>query len=99
MFGQLMNFLNRTVGWAIALATFYFLGAAHGSALAKDGLYICAEHADPYDWQVEFSKGPVVVPAGTVFDYAGHIMGGNLQDPRDSAHFDHGKAKKGNSPL
>jgi hypothetical protein len=26
-------------------------------------------------------------------------MGGNLQDPKDSAHFDHGKGKKGNSPL
>jgi hypothetical protein len=26
-------------------------------------------------------------------------MGGNLQDPRDSAHFDHGKGNKGNSPL
>ena len=62
--------------------------AASSNAFAKDGLYICAEHADPTDWDSEFSKGPIVVPAGTVFTYAGHIMGGNLQDPQDSAHFD-----------
>jgi hypothetical protein len=71
----------------------------HSAPLAKDGLYICAEHTDPYDWEVEFSKGPIVIPVGTVFDCAGHIMGGNLQDPKDTAHFDHSKAKKGNSPL
>ena len=94
-----MNFLSMIVARTIALAVLCFFGAGHSSALAKDGLYVCAEHADPYDWGIEFSRGPIVIPAGTVFDYAGHIMGGNLQDPKDTAHFDHGKGQKGNSPL
>ncbi len=54
---------------------------------AANGLYICAEHVDPEDWQFEFHKGAVLVPSGTVFDYAGHIIGGNLQDPKDDAHW------------
>lgn len=57
-------------------------------SLAADGLYICAEHADAGDWEAEFAKGSVLIPAGTVFDLAGHILGGSLMDPRDSAHFD-----------
>ena len=28
----------------------------------------------------------VVLPAGTVFDYAGHMMSGNVRDPHDFAH-------------
>jgi hypothetical protein len=73
---------------AIALAALCFLGAAPSSALTKDGLYICAEHVDQSDWDAEFSNGPIVIPAGTVFDFAGHIIGGNLQDPKDSATID-----------
>lgn len=69
---------------------------ASGGAVSKDGLYICAEHADPDDWDSEFAKGPIIVPAGAVFDYAGHIIGGKLQDPRDSAHYELGW--KGISP-
>jgi len=61
---------------------------AAASAWAADGIYICAEHTDQDDWEDEFSRGPVVVPAGTVFDYAGHLMGGSLQDPKDWAHAD-----------
>jgi hypothetical protein len=61
------------------------------------GLYICAEHADEDDFEAEFSKGPVVVPAGTVFDYAGHMMGGRIEDPKDAANYgEHGW--KGISP-
>ena len=75
---------------AIALAALCFTGATPSRDLTKDGLYICAEHADPVDWDSEFSNGPIVIPAGTVFDFAGHILGGNLQDPKDSAHFDLG---------
>jgi hypothetical protein len=67
-------------GRALALAALCFAGAAPSSALTKDGLYICAEHADPVDWDSEFSNGPIVIPAGAVFDFAGHILGGNLQD-------------------
>lgn len=53
-------------------------------AVSKDGLYICAEHTDvEADWDLEFAKGPIIVPAGAVFDYAGRIIGGKLQDPRD----------------
>jgi hypothetical protein len=62
---------------------------------AKNGLYVCVEHSDPDDWNSEFANGPIVVTAGTVFDYAGHIMGGNLQDPKDSAHFDEHGGWKG----
>jgi hypothetical protein len=61
---------------------------AAASAQATDGLYICAEHSDQGDWEDEFGRGPVVVPAGTVFDFAGHLMGGNLQDPKDWRHVD-----------
>jgi uncharacterized protein len=56
----------------------------------QSGLYICAEHSDEEDWEFEFHKGPILIPAGTVFDYAGHILADNLQDPRDSAHFSAG---------
>jgi hypothetical protein len=73
-------------------------GAAATAGAAKDGLYVCAEHADPDDWDAEFANGPIVVPAGTVFDYAGHVLAGNLQDPRDSAHFDVHDGWKGLSP-
>ncbi len=59
--------------------------SAAASARAADGIYICATHTDQDDWEDEFSRGPVVVPAGTVFDYAGHLMGGNLQDPKGDA--------------
>jgi len=52
---------------------------------AAEGLYICAEHTAPDDWQDEFSRGSVVVPAGTIFDYAGHIRGKNIQDPKGDA--------------
>lgn len=72
----------------LLLLTFGVCSVAFSDAFAKDGVYICAENADPDDWASEFSNGAVVVPVGTVFDYAGHIIGGNLQDPRDSAHFD-----------
>jgi hypothetical protein len=57
-------------------------------AAGAGGLYICAEHADPDDWEDEFGHGPVVIPSGTVFDLAGQIMGDNLQDPKDWAHWD-----------
>ncbi len=80
--------VDRSLFWNFLLVS--ALGScivASSDAFAKDGLYVCAEHADADDWASEFSNGPVVVPVGTVFDYAGHIMGGNLQDPRDSAHF------------
>ncbi len=81
----------------LVLAALGVSNTASRGAVSKDGLYICAEHADPDDWDSEFAKGPIVVPAGAVFDYAGHIIGGKLQDPRDSAHWDtHGW--KGISP-
>jgi hypothetical protein len=62
------------------------LASAAGSTRAADGIYICVEHRDNDDWAEEFSRGPVVVPSGTVFKYAGHLMGRNLQDVRDSTH-------------
>jgi hypothetical protein len=81
--------VNRILLWSCLLpVAFGVCIAAFSDAFAKDGLYICAENADPDDWASEFSNGPVVVPIGTVFDYAGHILGSNLQDPRDAAHFD-----------
>ncbi len=66
---------------ALAIAT---LGLLSSPALA-DSLYICAEHTDPDDWQDEWARGPVVIPAGAVFDQAGHIFG-TVQDPKDYAH-------------
>ena len=56
------------------------------SQAAAGSLYICAANLDPDDWDDEFSRGPIRVPAGTVFDYAGHIFG-SLQDPKDSRHY------------
>ncbi len=82
----------------LALAALAASNTALRGAVSNDGLYICAEHTDvEADWDSEFAKGPIIVPAGAVFDYAGHIIGGKLQDPRDSAHYDtHGW--KGISP-
>ena len=68
------------------LIAILLLANATAAARAADGIYICAEHTDHDDWEDEFSRGPVVVPSGTVFDYAGHLMGGNLQDAKDWAH-------------
>ena len=68
------------------LIAILMLANAVAAARASDGIYICAEHIDHDDWADEFSRGPVVIPSGTVFDYAGHIMGRNLQDVQDWAH-------------
>lgn len=68
------------------LIALLLLANATAAARAADSIYICAEHVDHDDWADEFSRGPVVVPSGTVFDYAGHLMGRNLQDVKDSAH-------------
>ena len=73
--------LYAALAFMIAATMF---AAAH--AYAENGLYICALHEDQADWDDEFAAGSVVVPAGTVFAYAGHVMAGNLQDPRDLAH-------------
>lgn len=70
----------------LVLTALALTNTASRGAAVTDGLYICAEHGDPDDWESEFANGPLVVPAGTVFDYAGHIIGGNLQDPKDLAH-------------
>ena len=61
---------------------------ASASAWGTDGIYVCAEHTNPDDWEDEFIRGPVVVPAGTVFEYAGHLMSGDIQDRKDWAHSD-----------
>ncbi len=66
------------------LATAAILGLLSSPAFAGS-LYICAEHTDPDDWQDEWARGPVVIPAGTVFDLAGHVFG-TVQDPKDYAH-------------
>jgi hypothetical protein len=68
------------------LTTIIALAALTCSQAVAGRLYICAEHGGPEDWEDEFSRGPVAIPAGTVFDYAGHILG-SLQDPKDSKHY------------
>ncbi len=47
---------------------------------------VCIDHIDAGDWKDAWALGPITVPAGAVFEYAGHILGGNLQDPKDLAH-------------
>ena len=64
---------------AIVILVLLSIPASAGS------LYICAEHTDSDDWQDEWARGPVVIPAGAVFDQAGHILG-TIQDPKDYAH-------------
>jgi hypothetical protein len=54
-------------------------------AAGAGDIKVCAAHLEPADWQSLFFNGPIVVPGGTVFDYAGHLFNG-LQDPRDVAH-------------
>ncbi len=71
----------------LVLTALGLANTASRGAFVREGLYICAEHADPDDWDSEFANGQLVVPAGVVFDYAGHIIGGNFQDPRDFSPF------------
>jgi hypothetical protein len=40
---------------------------------------------DSNDFADEFSNGDIVIPAGTVFDYAGHAFG-PASDPLDASH-------------
>jgi hypothetical protein len=72
--------------WASAIGAVVLTGVCASSSLGATGsLYICAAHVDPDDWQDEWSRGPVTIPAGLVFDYAGHIFNG-LQDVMDMRH-------------
>ncbi len=75
--------VSTTFRWTFAAL---LLAWPPSPALAAGGtLTICAEHAGADDWQDEWARGPVIIPAGAVFDQAGHILG-TLQDPKDYAH-------------
>ena len=52
-------------------------------------LTICVKHIAHYDddFGAVFYHGPVRVPAGAVFDFAGHAFG-SATDPRDESHQD-----------
>jgi hypothetical protein len=76
---------SREMAMKTLLVAFVLIFCAAVSVRASDGISICAEHTDPDDWQDEFGRGAVVVPAGTIFNYAGHLMGRNLQDPKGDA--------------
>lgn len=67
---------------ALTTVTAFISICIPSSSLAADGLYICAEHADPDDWEAEFAHGPVLVPAGTVFDYAVISSGALSRTPK-----------------
>lgn len=56
-----------------------------GAAQAGE-IRICAQHSDAEDWAALFEKGPIVVPAYTVFTFGGPVFNG-LQDPKDDAHW------------
>ena len=64
---------------------FFFASSLSHFAYAGT-LKVCVDHVDEEDWQGAWYYGPVTVPAGAVFEYAGHIIGGKLQDPKDLAH-------------
>lgn len=48
---------------------------------------VCVEkyHGNEHDYAALFSEGPIIVPAGTVFNYAGHAFG-PPSDPLDREH-------------
>jgi hypothetical protein len=70
----------------LALLAACALGMAICGRTASAGeVKVCAAYLGADDWTDLFSLGPIVVPAGAVFDYAGHLFNG-LQDPRDVAH-------------
>jgi len=47
---------------------------------------VCVTDPDPDAYNGFFEDGPIHIPAGAVFQYAGHILNGNLQDPYDLHH-------------
>ncbi|HUN01031.1 MAG TPA: hypothetical protein PLI96_11190 [Halothiobacillus sp.] len=68
----------------ILLAAIFLNFSALCSAQAQSGsLFVCVDHVDPDDWKGAWQNGPINVPAGAVFEYAGHILSGNLQNPKD----------------
>lgn len=74
---------------AILAATIAIIAGAGGSAFAQNAvLTICVKRVASVDedFDASFSLGPIRVPAGAVFDYAGHAFG-SPSDPIDSAHW------------
>ncbi len=72
---------------AILLLTIAAL-AAPAAAYATAQLQVCVRQdsaSDREDFNAALEKGPVVLPAGTVFDWAGHTFGG-AADPLDGKH-------------
>ena len=58
-----------------------------GVARASEGTFeVCAAHdlAHAADYRAEFHQGPILIPAGAVFDYAG-INGSGPSDPRHTS--------------
>ena len=72
--------------WAIHIACVLVL--APGCAQAAAQLEICVRQdslTDRDDFDAAFEHGPVMLPAGVVFDLAGHTFGG-ASDPLDGKH-------------
>lgn len=66
-------------------------GSGLSGAFADDGaagLRVCVANYHQGYFGEEFEDGPVTVPTGSVFEFNGYIMSGNLQDPEDDAHKD-----------
>ncbi len=87
MNGNKVNSFRPSTRRRMSLKTFAAAAALSllSSPIYASSLYICAEHTDPDDWQNEWARGPVIIPAGAVFDQAGRVFG-TLQDPKDFAH-------------
>lgn len=70
----------------VAVLTLVVASTGHRPACAGT-LSICATHfkGDGSDFAAEFAHGAITVPAGTVFDYAGHAFNGPM-DPKDDTH-------------
>jgi hypothetical protein len=73
--------INFTRGLYLVAAFIVTLNA-HAAQLS-----ICAEKVkgDKDDSVDEFSRGRILIPAGAVFDYAGHAFG-EASDPLDHSH-------------
>jgi hypothetical protein len=56
------------------------------SQAAAGQVKVCVTDPDPDAYNGFFEYGPIHIPAGAVFMYAGHILNGNLQDPYDLHH-------------
>jgi hypothetical protein len=66
------------------LAVIFLFSAFYAQARtggASSELIICATNTGKEDFDAEFEDGPITVPSGSVFEFAGQMVGQDLMDP------------------